>query len=222
GQRTLLAHSTRLAERGLRVLMVAEGPADSSLDNPRGLTALGFLGISDPLRPTVKSAVQRCREAGVRVMMITGDHPATARTIGREAGLLDGQGTVLTGTELAELHNGELDQRLEHATVIARATPLDKLRFFFSSRRRHTSLQGDSSSDVCSSDLSFPDASSLKIVRRGTLTCRESGCVMTLKPVEPITIPAADASTTQNVLKNARSEERRVGKECRSGRSAHQ
>jgi tetratricopeptide (TPR) repeat protein/transglutaminase-like putative cysteine protease len=51
--------------------------------------------------------------------------------------------------------------------------------------------------------VSFPDASSLKIVRRGTLTCRESGCVMTLKPVEPITIPAADASTTQNVLKNA-------------------
>src|SRR6266567_4260385 len=150
GQRKLLAHSTRLAERGLRVLMVAEGPANSSLDNPRGLTALGFLGISDPLRPTVKSAVYRCREAGVRVMMITGDHPATARTIGMEAGLLDGQGAVLTGTELAELHNGELDQRLEHATVIARATPLDKLRIVESLQRRgHTvAMTGDGVNDA--------------------------------------------------------------------------
>ena len=150
GQRKLLAHSTRLAERGLRVLMVAEGPANSSLDNPRGLTALGFLGISDPLRPTVKSAVYRCREAGVRVMMITGDHPATARTIGMEAGLLDGQGEVLTGTELAELHNGELDQRLEHATVIARATPLDKLRIVESLQRRgHTvAMTGDGVNDA--------------------------------------------------------------------------
>ena len=83
-------------------------------------------------------------------MMITGDHPATARTIGMEAGLLDGQGTVLTGTELAELHNGELDQRLEHATVIARATPLDKLRIVESLQRRgHTvAMTGDGVNDA--------------------------------------------------------------------------
>ncbi|GAC1345795.1 MAG: hypothetical protein NVSMB27_08380 [Ktedonobacteraceae bacterium] len=150
GRRKLLAHSTRLAERGLRVLMVAEGSADTPLDNPRDLTALGFLGISDPLRPMVKASVLRCREAGVRVIMITGDHPATARAIGTEAGLLDGGGEVLTGAQLAELHNGELDAHLERVTVIARATPLDKLRIIESLQRAgHTvAMTGDGVNDA--------------------------------------------------------------------------
>lgn len=150
GQHALHDYATQLAARGLRVLMVAEGSADTPLDNPQGLTALGFLGISDPLRPNVQAAVMRCREAGVRVIMITGDHPATARAIGAEAGLLYSDHQVITGAELAELHNGEFAERLEQVTVIARATPLDKLRIVEGLQRRgHTvAMTGDGVNDA--------------------------------------------------------------------------
>src|SRR5713226_1633625 len=149
-QQELLARSRHLAERGLRVLLVAEGSPDTPLDNPRELTVLGFVGISDPLRSTVRAAVDRCRDAGVRVIMITGDHPATARAIAQEAGLLDKDGEVITGTDIAELQNGELDERLEHAVVIARATPLDKLRIIESLQRLgHTvAMTGDGVNDA--------------------------------------------------------------------------
>lgn len=147
-----LARAQHLARRGLRVLMDAEGPAETSLQNPRDLTALGFVGIRDPLRATVKGAVSRCHEAGVRVIMITGDHPATARTIAQEAGLLQGseQEQVISATEIADLQNGDLDQRLKHATVVARATPLDKLRIIESLRRQGytVAMTGDGVNDA--------------------------------------------------------------------------
>ncbi len=150
GQYEWLDLARRLAERGLRVLMVAEGSPATPLDNPRELTALGFVGISDPLRPNVQTAVHRCREAGVRVIMITGDHPSTARAIAREADLLDKDGEVLTGAEILELQNSELDEHLEHAVVIARATPLDKLRIIESLQRQgHTiAMTGDGVNDA--------------------------------------------------------------------------
>ncbi len=150
GREALLNRARRLAERGLRVLMVAEGSAKTAPDNPRDLTALGFICISDPLRATVPAAVQRCHEAGVRVMMLTGDHPATARAIARQAGLLGEGDEILTGEEIAELQNGDLERRLERATVIARATPLDKLRIVESLQRRgHTvAMTGDGVNDA--------------------------------------------------------------------------
>ena len=150
GRATLLSAGQRLAERGLRVLLVAEGVAETPVDNPQGLVALGFVGISDPLRPTVREAIRRCHEAGVRVVMITGDHPATARSIAHEAGLLDTEEEILTATELAELQNGELDQRLEHARVIARATPLDKVRIVESLQRQGhvVAMTGDGVNDA--------------------------------------------------------------------------
>jgi magnesium-transporting ATPase (P-type) len=84
-------------------------------------------------------------------MMLTGDHPATARAIAREAGLPLGEnGELLTGEEIAELDNGELDERLEHATVISRITPLDKLRIVESMQRQgHTvAMTGDGVNDA--------------------------------------------------------------------------
>lgn len=149
GRRELLLRARRLAERGLRVLMVAEGPSDTPLDDPHGLVALGFLGISDPLRSTVPAAVRRCHDAGVRVVMLTGDHPATARAIAREAGL-PGEDDVLTGAEIAELDDDLLDRRLERATVIARVTPLEKLRIVESLQRLgHTvAMTGDGVNDA--------------------------------------------------------------------------
>jgi len=147
----LHTQSMRLAERGLRVLMVAEGSPDIELDNPYELTALGFVGISDPLRPTVRAAVRRCHEAGARVIMITGDHPLTAQSVAREAGLIDnGTSEFLTGAEIADLQDAGLDERLEHTAVIARATPLDKLRIIESLQRRgHTvAMTGDGVNDA--------------------------------------------------------------------------
>jgi len=149
GRGELLAEARCLAERGLRVLMVAEGPPETPLEDPRGLVALGFLGISDPLRPAVPEAVRRCREAGVRVVMLTGDHPATAAAVAREAGL-SGDGGILTGAEMGGLDDRELDRRLERATVIARVTPLDKLRIVEGFRRLgHTvAMTGDGVNDA--------------------------------------------------------------------------
>jgi magnesium-transporting ATPase (P-type) len=128
GRTRLLARAEALAAEGLRVLLVAEGPGTIEPENADGLTALGFVGISDPLRPSVPEAIARCREAGVRVIMLTGDHPATARAIARQAGLPDEEERVLTGAEVANLDDDALRSRLERATIIARSTPLDKLR----------------------------------------------------------------------------------------------
>ena len=150
GRRALLARARGLAERGLRVLLVAEGAATTPVDNPGGLLALGLLGLGDALRPGVPTAVRRCHEAGIRVIMITGDHPATARAIASEAGLPADDRDVLTGAELAALDGDELDRRLARATVIARATPLDKLRIVESLQRRgHTvAMTGDGVNDA--------------------------------------------------------------------------
>ncbi|GCE07392.1 hypothetical protein KDAU_47210 [Dictyobacter aurantiacus] len=150
GRAMLLSRSLALAEKGLRVLMVAEGPVDTRIDDPQHLTALGFVGISDPLRPTVAEAVLHCQQAGVRVVMITGDHPVTARAIAREAGLLGEYDEVLNAATIADLQNGELDRLLQNASVIARATPLDKLRIIESLHRQgHTvAMTGDGVNDA--------------------------------------------------------------------------
>ena len=146
----LLERARALAARGLRVLMVARGAPHQDIEDPQELTALGFVGIADPIKGGVRETVRRCQEAGVRVVMLTGDHPATARAIAEEAGLLTPGRTMLTGAELAELQNGELDASIERAAVIARATPLDKLRIIESLRRGgHTvAMTGDGVNDA--------------------------------------------------------------------------
>jgi magnesium-transporting ATPase (P-type) len=151
GRKALLARTAGLAARGYRILMVAEGPPGAALDDPAGLTALGFVGISDPLRPSVPDAVRRCLAAGVRVLVLTGDHPATGRAIAREAGLLiPGHDDVLRAADLADLPPAELDRRLEGVAVIARAAPLDKLRVIESLRRRGhvVAMTGDGVNDA--------------------------------------------------------------------------
>jgi cation-transporting P-type ATPase I len=130
--------------------MVAEGPKSGSVEEPRGLTAIGFIGISDPLRPGVPAAVERCRQAGVRVVMLTGDHPATAAAIAREAGLPSEEGAILTGAEVNQLGGHKLAERLERASVIARITPLDKLRIVetLQGRGHVVAMTGDGVNDA--------------------------------------------------------------------------
>ncbi|MBV9310411.1 MAG: cation-transporting P-type ATPase, partial [Solirubrobacterales bacterium] len=145
----LLREAEKLSGDGLRVLMVASGP-ETKADDPDDLIALGFVGISDPLRPGVSAAVRRCEAAGVRVLMLTGDHPATAIAIANEAGLNGSGNGVLTGDEVASLKDDQLDRRLEDARVVARISPLDKLRIVEALQRRGhvVAMTGDGVNDA--------------------------------------------------------------------------
>jgi calcium-translocating P-type ATPase len=150
GRAALLAQADQLAADGLRVLLVAEGPPDTDLSRPAGLVALGFLGIADGLRPYAAEAVAKCKAAGVRLIMLTGDHPSTARAIAREAGIATRDGPILTGEEIAGLTDDALDERLAEIAVVARITPLDKLRIVRSLQRLgHTvAMTGDGVNDA--------------------------------------------------------------------------
>ena len=129
-RRAALDAAAAMAGAGLRVLAVARGAADAARlpDDPAGfaLELLGLAALADPLRADIAAAVADCRAAGMRVVMITGDHPATARAIARAAGL-DG-GAVLTGSEIAALDDAALQARLRGANVCARIVPEQKLR----------------------------------------------------------------------------------------------
>jgi Ca2+-transporting ATPase len=125
-----LATANQLAGRGLRVLGVARGQHAGS-DFPGSAHELGFewlglIGLTDPLRPDIQEAVAQCQSAGIRVVMITGDYPATARVIAAQAGLPESD--VLTGDELAQLNDNALRERLRTVHICARITPAQKLR----------------------------------------------------------------------------------------------
>jgi Ca2+-transporting ATPase len=129
-KRAALDAAAAMAGAGLRVLAVARGAADAASlpEDPGGfvLELLGLAALADPLRPDIAAAVADCRGAGMRVLMITGDHPATAQAIAREAGL-DG-GAVLTGADVAALDDAALAAQLRGANVCARIVPQQKLR----------------------------------------------------------------------------------------------
>ncbi|MBU2767100.1 ATPase [Acidithiobacillus ferrivorans] len=124
-----------MAERGLRVLGVAKGewqagspdapwpPSQHDFD----FTFLGLVGFFDPPRPEVSAAIAECRAAGIRILMLTGDHPATARAIARLVGLSD-RPEVITGAEIAALDDIGLRQRLLQVDLCARLQPEQKLR----------------------------------------------------------------------------------------------
>ena len=124
------AAADRMAAQGLRVLGVARARHAASLLPPAqdgfSYSFLGLMGLADPLRAEVPDAVGQCHAAGIRVIMITGDYPATASSIARHAGLP--QSEVLTGEEVERLDDAALRERLASATVCARISPMQKLR----------------------------------------------------------------------------------------------
>lgn len=121
----------RLSTQGLRVLGVARGSADENAipASPEqcDLTFIGLICLADPVRQDVPAAVAECRSAGIRVVMITGDHAGTARTIAEQANL-DSASQVITCDTLNSLTDEELQQRIRAINVFARATPQHKLR----------------------------------------------------------------------------------------------
>jgi P-type Ca2+ transporter type 2C len=126
-RRGILAAAEAMAGQALRVMAVAEG-RDVSLTEAEGrLTFLGLAGMIDPPRPEAFAAIRTCVTAGIKPVMITGDHPQTARAIARELGILKG-GELLTGPELEKLSAAELAARVGTVEVYARVSPEHKLR----------------------------------------------------------------------------------------------
>jgi magnesium-transporting ATPase (P-type) len=148
-----------LADSGQRVLAVATRDlpaAGDRLDEAEATRDLGLVGLIDPPRPEAIQAVARCRQAGIRVKMITGDHAVTARAIAREIRLTDREGVVtdregvVTGRELATLDDTALEARAASADIFARVTPEQKLRLVEALQRRGeiVAMTGDGVNDA--------------------------------------------------------------------------
>jgi Ca2+-transporting ATPase len=170
-----------MASKGLRVLGVAKAAhegehwPESQRDFP--FVFLGLVGLADPLRPSVPAAVRECNRAGIRVVMITGDYPATARAIAQQAGLDASE--VLTGDAIENLDNSELARRARTASVFARIMPEQKLRIV-------QALKADGEIVAMTGD-GVNDAPSLKAAHigvamggRGTDVAREASSIVLL------------------------------------------
>jgi len=142
-----------MAERGLRVLAVAKasfrGDAWPPIQHDFTFELLGLVGLVDPLRSGVREAIQECRGAGMKVVMITGDHPVTALAIARAAGLVS-DGSVVDGEEVARMSDEELRERVRSAAVFARITPEHKLRLVnaFKADGEIVAMTGDGVNDA--------------------------------------------------------------------------
>jgi Ca2+-transporting ATPase len=178
-----LQEATALAARGFRVLGLAQRPLSDFAGDTDALeqdfTLIGFVALSDPLRPEVPAAVTQCMEAGVKPVMITGDHPQTAAEIGRRLGLLDGDTTVLTGAELARLSDAEFAAKVESIRVYARVDPEQKLRIVRALQQRgeFVAMTGDGVNDA----PALKQASiGIAMGQRGTDVAREASDIVLL------------------------------------------
>ncbi|MDP1546933.1 MAG: cation-translocating P-type ATPase [Anaerolineales bacterium] len=127
GRARILKAAGKMAEDALRVLAVASKPNVTLESAQTGMTFLGLAGMIDPPRKEVKDAIAICEDAGIRPVMITGDHPLTARAVARELGLLK-TGRVVTGAELEAMSDEQFKMEVETIEVYARVSPAHKLR----------------------------------------------------------------------------------------------
>ncbi len=127
GKDKLLAVAREMASDALRVLAIAYKPNATLEDAQTSMTFLGLAGMIDPPRPEAKSAIAICEQAGIRTVMITGDHPVTAQAVARELGLLK-TGQVVTGAELEAMSDEKFEREVETIDVYARVSPAHKLR----------------------------------------------------------------------------------------------
>ncbi|HIW24150.1 MAG TPA: calcium-translocating P-type ATPase, PMCA-type [Candidatus Acutalibacter stercoravium] len=145
-----------MSRGALRVLAVGykfleeapEDPTSEELEN--GLTLLGLVGMIDPPRPEAKAAVATCRQAGIKPVMITGDHVVTASAIAKELGILEDGDKAITGAQLDAMTEEQLDQEVEHISVYARVSPENKIRIVKAWQRKGqvVSMTGDGVNDA--------------------------------------------------------------------------
>ncbi len=155
-RRELLEQVERLASLGLRALAVAyrDLPAGSAPEQPeqaeRELVWAGLLGLEDPPRPEVLPAIRLCRQAGIRVIMITGDHRATAEAIARRLKILRPGGKIITGQELNSMDDRQLLRQIGQVQVFARVSPAHKLRIVraLKSQQEVVAMTGDGVNDA--------------------------------------------------------------------------
>ncbi len=181
-QQALHCQVNQMADEGLRVLAVARAQVHG-MDLPAeqhdfSFAFMGLLGLSDPVRPEVAAAVQECYAAGIRVVMITGDYPGTARNIARQIGLepLD---TVITGTELDAMDDAQLRQRIRTAAIFARAVPEQKLRLVqaLKANGEVVAMTGDGVNDAPALKAAHIG---IAMGGRGTDVAREAGSLVLL------------------------------------------
>ncbi|NLV20840.1 MAG: calcium-translocating P-type ATPase, PMCA-type [Syntrophomonadaceae bacterium] len=147
-----------LSSRALRVLAVAckeiEAPPASEQMNPatleKDLTFMGLLGMIDPPRPEARDAVTVCRAAGIKPVMITGDHVVTAAAIARDLGIMQEGDKAVTGTELDAMSEDQLNERVNHISVYARVSPENKIRIVRAWQKQGAvvSMTGDGVNDA--------------------------------------------------------------------------
>ena len=145
-----------MSRGALRVLAVGykflekapEDPTSEELEN--GLTLLGLVGMIDPPRPEAKAAVATCRQAGIKPVMITGDHVVTASAIAKELGILEEGDKAITGAQLDAMTEEQLDQEVEHISAYARVSPENKIRIVKAWQRKGqvVSMTGDGVNDA--------------------------------------------------------------------------
>ncbi len=166
-RQAILAANDRLASQAMRVIGVAyrdcatPPPADQL---EKDLIFCGLIGMIDPPRPQAKAAVARCKKAGIRPVMITGDSPVTAKAIAADIGIHDGHTQVMTGQTLDKLSQDELVRQLDHYSVFARVSPEHKVRIVkaFQQKGSVVAMTGDGVNDA------------------PALRCADIGCAMGL------------------------------------------
>lgn len=146
---SLLAIARKMAGEALRVLAVAY-KTDAIIESAETkMTFLGLVGIIDPPRPEAKAAIQICEQAGIKTVMITGDHPVTAQAIASELGILK-NGRGITGAELDAMDEDDFEREVENIDVYARVSPAHKLRVVTALQKNHhiVAMTGDGVNDA--------------------------------------------------------------------------
>ncbi len=153
---TILGANKAMADKALRVLCSAykhydEKPASNEAnDLEKDLVYVGLSGMIDPIRPEVKAAIEECKDAGIRAIMITGDHKDTAVAIANELGILDDGQVAVTGSQLNQMSDEELEENIEKYSVYARVQPEHKVRIVSAWKKKGkiTAMTGDGVNDA--------------------------------------------------------------------------